>query len=245
MRARYLPFLLFAVLAACGTSNNLPGGLILEEHPLSGAPDIDSFSFQPVDSTQEEILSRNSEERAKVEPADYTFIDGNPAIVKPWGGGDLTAVLSTGAGEFPQQEIQVSALGEVIFKTSAGMPSPVMPLQGLWTYGSHWAMEILYAAPDIWAGQVFIDGVMVNREKGYDEAFGFQLLSGKPFFFYQRSGAIGISYDGREAGLGYESIPHYRCCGESVLNPIPAENMVAFFGQRGDDWYYVELGVFR
>lgn len=245
MRTCLTLFVTIVFLIACSASDNLPGGLTLEEHPLSKAPIIDPFSFQPIDSTQEEILSRNFEERTKVQKMDYTFIDGNPAIVRSADGGDLTAAVFASSGEPPELEIRVFTSGDVIFKTSAGMPSPVMPLQGLWTYDGHWAMEILYAAPEIRIGQVFIDGNMVNQEKGYDEAFGFQSLSGKPFYFFQRDGEIGISYDGKEANLGYGSIPHYRCCSESVLNPTPAENMVAFFAQRGDDWYYVELGVFQ
>jgi hypothetical protein len=154
------------------------------------------------------------------------------------------AVLYTSGGKPPQQTIELSKAGRVVFSTPAGLPSPVMPLQGLWTYDDHWALEILLATPDVWAGQVFIDGVLVNQVRKYDEAFGFQMLSGKPFFFFRRAGHVGFSYDNQEADLKYDGIPHYRCCSESVLNPIRSKNMISFFAQDGETWYYVELGIF-
>lgn len=240
-----LPIVLSVFLVSCSSSTTrLPGGLALEEHILSQAPSSESYSFQPVDGTQEEIIAKHADERDEVAPLEYSLVDDNPALSVPWGRDELVAVLLTDADSF-QQTIQLSNHDDVIFTTSAGMPSPVMPLQGLWTYGRHWALEILYTTPKVWAGQIFIDGDLINQDKNYEEAFGFQLLSGKPFFFYQRDGKIGISYDGQEADLGYTSIPHYLCCAESVLNPIPAKNMVALFAQRGEDWYYVELGTFK
>ena len=84
----------------------------------------------------------------------------------------------------------------------------------------------------------------MNALKGYDEAFGFQLLAGKPFYFYLRNGHVGYSYDGKEMELDYDEVPHYRCCGESVLNPVQARNMVAFFAVREKTWFYDELGAF-
>jgi hypothetical protein len=121
----------------------------------------------------------------------------------------------------------------------------VLPLQGLWTYDGHWALEILFADTSTWAGQIYIDGELVNRAKGFDEAFGFQLLGGRPFFFYSREGHMGFSYDNQEVDLRYEEIPHYMCCGESSLNPVHAQNMTAFFARQETTWYYVELGVFE
>jgi hypothetical protein len=197
-----------------------------------------------MDGTQAEILSVHEDQRRQVIAIPVFMEDGNPALKASWGGSELTALVFTDAAKTPEQIVKVSTPKETIFTTSAGMPSPIMPLQGLWTYGRHWALEIFYATPDVWTGQIFIDGALLNQERDYDEAFGFQLLYGKPFYFFQRNGLIGVSYDGQEANLDYTSILHYLCCAESVLNPIPAENMVAFFAQRGADWYYVELGAF-
>lgn len=248
MRRYFKVFLLLFPLfiSACSPSkNHLPGGLRLEEHKLIQAPTLEPLIFQPVNGMQEEILAKHESERVEVTATSYVMIDENPALTTSWGGNELTAVVFTNPEKSPEQTVRVFTQNETLFETSAGMPSPILPLQGIWTYGRHWVLEILYATPEIWTGQIFIDGILINQDKKYDEAFGFQLLADKPFFFYQRSGQIGISYDGQEADLGYDQVEHYRCCAESILNPIPAENMVAFFAQRGETWYYVELGNFK
>jgi hypothetical protein len=237
--------LLLVMLSACKPSPSRPhAGLTLEEHPLSQPPASDEFGFQPVNGTQAEVLARNAAERSQTNPVTVAIVDGNPALTASGGGGEFIAVLLTDETNPPAQIVEVSQNGQVIFTTPAGMPSPILPLQGLWIYGDYWALEIVFASPDVWAGQVFIDGELVNQSGGYDEAFGFQLLAGKPFFFYYRDGQAGLSYDGVEADLPYDNIPHYLCCSESVLNPVQAANMTAFFAQRGSDWYYVELGNF-
>ena len=244
---RELVFLLIVIsLIACTPSKNkLPGGLILEEYELAQSPTLEPVTFQPIDGSQETILAKHERQRKQVNSIPVYFVDGNPALKATWGGGELTALVFTDAENTPEQVVKVLSKDETLFTTSAGMPSLVMPLQGLWTYGRHWALEILYADPETWAGRIFIDGILINQERGYNEAFGFQLLSGKPFYFYQRNGLIGIAYDGQEVNLDYTNIPHYLCCSESALNPIPAEDMVAFFAQRDETWYYVELGNFK
>jgi hypothetical protein len=241
---------LFAVLStslvACEPSHlRLPGDLVLEEHVLTQPPESDPLSFQPAAGTQEEVLAQHAVERSKVFPITVSTVDENPALWAPWDGNELVAVLLTAAGDPPQQSVELSADGRVVFTAPAGMPSPLLPLRGLWTYDGHWALEILLATPDVWTGQIFVDGELVNQDREYDEAFGFQMLSGKPFFFYRRGDRVGLSYDGQEADLLYDSISHYLCCSEGVLNPTQAENMVAFFAQHGDTWYYVELGTFE
>jgi hypothetical protein len=244
------PLALLAVLTtslvACEPSHlRLPGNLVLEEHALTQPPESDPLSFHPLAGTQEEILAQHAVERSKIFPTAVSMVDDNPALRAPWDGGELVAVLLTAAGDPPLQSVQLSTDGRVVFAAPAGMPSPVLPLRGLWTYDGHWALEILFATPEVWTGQIFVDGELVNQEREYDEAFGFQMLSGKPFFFYRRGEHVGLSYDGQEADLEYDNIPHYLCCSEGVLNPTQAENMVAFFAQHGDTWYYVELGTFE
>jgi hypothetical protein len=96
---------------------------------------------------------------------------------------------------------------------------------------------------DVW-GEVIQDGISLNKQHGYQEAFGFQLMKGKSFYFFKKRGRLGISYNGVEIPLGYTQVPHYWCCSAAALNPRSAKNMVAFFAQRGGVWYYIEIGVF-
>jgi hypothetical protein len=241
--------ILAAVIAAAlsGCASSAPTSaptLALEEHELAGPPGIVPMASQPLEGTMEEILGLHAAERAATYRHEVETIQGAPAITSLGESGDLLAVMTTATEGPPEQTVTVFRDDEAIFETAAGLPSPVLPLQGMWTYGGHWALEILFADETTWAGQVFIDGELVNEQEGYDEAFGFQLLAGEPFFFYVRENRVGYSYGGHETDLGYDEVPHYRCCSESTLNPVQAQNMVAFFAKRGGEWFYVELGSF-
>lgn len=234
-------FLLVFLVGCAKTGNSLK----LEEHSLRGAPQVIPLTFEPVKSTQAEIMAAHATERGAKIAYEITAPDGNPLLESQGELKDLQATVFTATTGQPMQTVQLLRGGEVIFQTPGGLPSPAVPVQALWTYDGHWALEVLYSDETTWAGRVFIDGKMVNEEKGYEEAFGLQLLDGKPFFFYKRDGKIGYSYDGDETALGYDEIPHYYCCAETEMNPAPAEKMVAFFAERESTWYYVELGVFK
>lgn len=71
--------------------------------------------------------------------------------------------------------------------------------------------------------------------------FGFQLLDGKPFYFFKKDDRIYISYDHQELPLTYDEIPHYQCCSAGGLNAVAGPNWVGFFGRRGEVWYYTEI----
>lgn len=240
-----MPVLVGIALIGCyPSSTQVSETLQLEEHPLTGAPEPDPLSFQPVQGTREEILAVHVNDRSLGFDRTVSTVEGNPVMYSLGERDDLLAILSTAEQGQPVQTVTVMDGDKTIFEADAGLPSPVLPLQGLWTYDGHWALENLYADQDRWAGEVFIDGELANELQGYDEAFGFQLLSDKPFYFFSRDGHIGYSYAGQEFDIEYDEIPHYRCCSESSLNPVQAENMVAFFASKGEAWSYVELGNF-
>jgi hypothetical protein len=260
--------ILFFLLSACGsnltstdekgaqqsqspipTTGILPtftksGNLQLEEYPLAAAPEPIPLTFQPEGTTQDAVLARHAQLREKVYQKPVTTIEGFPAMTSLGEGEKLTAVMRVAVEDPLRQIVDLMRGDELIFSTDAGLPSPALPQQGLWTYGNHWVLEILLAEDEIWMGEIFQDGELINDLKGYEEAFGFQLLSGEPFFFYQRDGQLGFSYAGQETNLPYDHIPHYYCCAEDTLNPVQAEQMVAFFAQQGEQWFYVELGDF-
>jgi hypothetical protein len=233
------------MLYGCGANSPQAGApLQVEEHSLAAPPQLDPLVFLPQEGTQADVLEKHALDRSESYARTVSSVEGNPAIRALGDDTDLLAVLTTSAEGQPDQTATLFKGTEMIFQTSAGLPSPVLPLQGLWAYDGHWAFEILYADQSKWSGQIFIDGELVSETKGYDEAFSFQLLAGKPFYFFRRNNRIGYSFNGQETDLGYEEIPHYRCCSESGLNPVQAQIMVAFFAERSGSWYYVELGDF-
>lgn len=235
--------LLGLTLAGCAPLfGKPPAGLAVEEHPLAGPPTLDPLTFSPVEGTQASVLARHAEARARGFPVTVELVGPDPEITSIGESADWKARMTTSKQAPPQQVVIVEQGGKQVFSAPAGMPSPILPLQGLWTYSGHWALELVDTDSEEWRGQVFIDGKLINEAEAYDEAFGFQLLDGRPFFLFSRGGRLGYAYDGVEVDLGYDRIPHYRCCSESVLNPVQAQSMVAFFAQRGGDWFYVELG---
>ncbi len=239
------------LIAGCVPAGGGPqASLVVEEHPLDSAPQLEPFAFTPQDGSQEEILQVHAIERSRTFPDSFRYIDGNPAISASLDGKPLVA-QQTFLNDYSDSYVWVTLDGNEIYRITTGPASPINNLAGLWVYDSHWALEtvlINLEGDDVTTpfalGQVTIDGVLQNESKGYDDAFGLQTMAGKPFFFFKKDGKIGYSYDGQETMLGYDEVPHYNCCSASVINPIHAQNMVAFFARTGDAWYYVELGNF-
>lgn len=135
-----------------------------------------------------------------------------------------------------------------VYQTRYNSASTYEYFDGPWAYDGHWALVLLDAtgsAEQGWEEQdrLIQDSQDINSVKGYEQSFQFALLDGRPFYFYQKSGKIGISFDGQEIAKGYDEIPHYRCCMEGPLNPGNSMNMVWFFARRASDWYYVEAYI--
>ena len=238
-------------LAGCTPAQDGAGAtLVVEEHPLDGVPNSETYTFTPQDGSQEEILQVHAADRSLTLTQNFTYIDGNQAIEATLDGKPLVA-QQTYINNASDSYVWVTLDGNEVYRISTGPASPINTLVGLWTYDSHWALEtvlINLEADDVTTpfalGQVTMDGVLQNESNGYDDAFGLQTIAGKPFFFFKKDGKIGYSYDGQETMLAYDEIPHYRCCSESSLNPRQARDMVAFFALTGDAWYYVEMGAF-
>ena len=111
------------------------------------------------------------------------------------------------------------------------------PAKGLWSWEGHWILEV--------DGFLIQDGVNLNQQLGYDEIFDWQLLNGKPFYYFRKGPRVGISYDGQVLPVYYDQVVHYRCCEPAMFNASGNNNIVWFYGQRNDTWYYVEMGNFQ
>lgn len=132
-------------------------------------------------------------------------------------------------------EVQVWAGNRRIYSfSSLFLVAP--PVHGLWSWQDHWLVEI--------DGFLIQDGVNLNERMGFDEAFGWQLLNGKPFYFFRKGPRVGAAFDGQVLPIYYEEVPHYRCCEPAMFNNAGNEDMVWFYGLRDGIWYYVEVGNF-
>jgi hypothetical protein len=238
----------------------IPSGLVIESYELRGPPELDTYIFQPVSGTQEEILETHAWDRAEGFP-DISFFDAmNFGMRLPHDGQELIAQVVSGGDHQPDQNvfdpvfIEVVLGNQLLYRAEAGEVSPLNPLQGLWGYDGHWVLEYTHVSiiqgeaenslDSKVTGHLVEDGVLLNEVFGYDEIFGSQLLKSRPFYFFKEGDQIGISYDGQVTLLDFEDIPHYGCCSAATINPRQAQNMVAFFAQREETWYYVEAGVY-
>jgi len=229
---------------------SLNGLLIVEEYPLKSLEcqtDPESRCFQPVSGTFEEITSKRQEEREKLtDPMPWlrsdtveANLDGKPLIA---------SLIFPSGGDRTDIAVQVVHGDEIIYTRSLGTPSPLNPLQGLWVVDGHWYLEVAEYIPGskypYARGLIIRDGELLNERLGYQEAFAFSLLRGKPFFFLADR-KIDAYLDGETIRLGYEEVAHYGCCSAARLNPIKAENMISFFARRDSKWFYVEAGIYE
>jgi hypothetical protein len=220
-------------------------GLSVQEVELKAYPDSESRSFVPVKGSEFEILAKHQKEReqnvvVRGFESRETWLKNKRIVAKeifPKSNQDFARI------------IVVSEDNAEIFRLVIENPVPTYPsLLGLWVYKDEWFIETTrsnktgeypYAV-----GDIFQTGQSLNMLYGYDESFGFQLLAGKPFYFYKKDGKIRASYDGQDMLVQYDELPHYLCCSAGGINPIKSENMVSFFGKKGNKWYYVEIGSF-
>lgn len=215
-------------------------GLTIEENEIVGQPDLDSLSLNPAHGSEEAIRDRHAEEKGEV----YLFLSRNSAT-------DGTHTYEANESAVGHDvTITVTRDGETIFEESAGDSSPTAPIRGLWMDDGHWVLEFAYITTTNVdntnytnaVGQVTRDGVSLNEQYGYDEIFGYQLLDGKPFYFYTLDGKIHLSYDGEDLPIAYDEVYHYNCCSSARFNPVAGTNWVGFWGVREGVTYYTEIG---
>jgi len=225
----------------------IPDGLVVDEYLLKEPPEAEA----PLDFAQADPHSLHDNERAKIFPDLHCT------------GKILSMCANLGKHQLIAQEIYTndgsSGLvilrqdGKEIYQIAIGPGSPIEALRGLWVYDDHWVLETAKitetqqgnSVTDNAVGRVSVDGQLLNDSRGYEEAFGFQTLNGRPFYFFKKQAKIGASYDGVEIPLDYDQVPHYGCCSASELNPHRYQDMVDFLAFRDGNWYYVEIGLYK
>lgn len=209
--------------------------LVVQTYELSGKPDSASPSFKSVDGR--EFTPADFEVS---EPFPSRQVKDAPLTLSVTLGSDTIVAEQVDSGNY----ITVMRNGEEIFRTDAGGISPMPPLQNLWTYDDHWVLEAnLFLLDKPFNGQVFLDGVSIGQQNGYDEVFNFQTINGAPFYFFRHNGKVDAWFDGQVIPLGYDDVQHYVCCADSWLNPKALQGAVLFFGTKGNTWYFVRLGA--
>jgi hypothetical protein len=234
--------LLLALIAACKppAAPSREVALHVDEHRLQAAPTLDPLVFEPIEGSMDSVLAARAAERAQAVPLESFLVDGHFSLRTVLDQDVLTAT------EYYSQDgsagwVTLDRNGSEIYRIDTGMASPVTALRGLWTYDGHWVLETALITTDAVMGRLTRDGLVLNEALGYSDVFNFQLMGGRPFYFFSRRGGIGYSYSGRESAPAFDEVPHYGCCSVAELNPRQARDMVAFFARKGESWYYVEV----
>ncbi len=217
------------------------GALTMEVYELLGNASSDDGSFKTTIGPSSDILKSHRPLRD---------VSVEPFSPPPVNGRQLTA-----SENFVDGKMMVVAKldDEEVLSIDCGDPSPVNNLRGTWVIGDDWYVEVAHTDNEVdgnnvtsyGTGEIYMNGVSLNKQFGYEGSFGFQPLNERPFYFFSTDGEIGISYDGEVSMLGFESVEHYACCSASAFNPKAYLTMVTFFASRENKNYYVEVGVFE
>lgn len=80
-----------------------------------------------------------------------------------------------------------------------------------------------------------------DKSKGYIRSFGYSIFNRQLFYFYEKEDGYGISLNYQDYDLGFDDIPFGYVADYAELAPFYSDDLITFFGHRGDKWYYVEI----
>ncbi|MHB9144261.1 MAG: hypothetical protein ACYC5Y_02875 [Symbiobacteriia bacterium] len=109
------------------------------------------------------------------------------------------------------------------------------PIHGFYSTEGGWVLE--------YSEHVVVNGEDLGAAAGYAKVFHHRQLAGKPFYFFDKGGRVGMSYGGKTLTPQYDEVLHYQCCEPAIANPRTSEIAVRFFAQREGKWYYVSALV--
>lgn len=128
--------------------------------------------------------------------------------------------------------------------------SPYFTSWGIISYGGDWYLPVRLTVdidPDpvvselIYSDRTIMSQLNFDKTNNYFRSFGFSILSNSLFYFYENEKGFGISLNRVDFDLGFDEVPFGMVDKYQELNPFYADNLITFFGRRGDTWYYVEI----
>lgn len=243
-----LPLFLVLMLLTAGCARPAvpqpPPPLIVEEYPIAGLPAPASDHAQAVTV---EMKARRKEWREPSPEKLATLPDPEPPIVDQQARGNNMNKWPVNAGgqithlnwDWPSKSIQVVQGGTVVYayRVERSLASHDQSAISLNVWNGQWVLETRDAT-------VIVGGRNLNEELGFGQIFDFHMIAGKPFFFFQREGKVGMWYDGIILPQQYDAVHHYGCCDMYTLNPQASHWMIYFYARRNDQWHYVEAGLY-
>jgi hypothetical protein len=147
-------------------------------------------------------------------------------------GDALACVTFTG---FPTLTYQVELSGEAVYSSTAVALGADMPLRSFTAWDGHWVLEV--------DNQLIMDGQDLGQTLGYGAAFGFSLIRGQPFYFFEQEDKVRMSYGRRTLPHVYDQVFHNQCCEAAIHNVETLGDAVLFHALWDGTWYLVEAGI--
>ena len=188
----------------------------------TGLPKPIKMSFEEGISIQEILLSEFDVNDEEYSHAYSTGTGSNCGITNIQPNPDLSVSSSN------NDRITAHNHYEIIYEYASWVFNEPNPWS-FCTWGEHWMME----THDV----VIIDGEVLNHKLGYEEIFGWHLLSGKQTFFVMQNRKYQISFDGKLLPIKYDEINHYRYYGG--YNPRTNGTKTWFDARRDGTWFRV------
>lgn len=137
---------------------------------------------------------------------------------------------------YPTITYQVHLDEQTAYTGTAEGYGAYMPLQSLSSWEGHWVLEV--------DDHLIVDGQDLGQVMGYDAAFGFGLVHGLPFYFFEQDGDVRMSYAGQTLPPTYDEVVHNQCCEAAMFNVEAHDDVVLFHALWDGTWHFVEAGVY-
>jgi hypothetical protein len=87
--------------------------------------------------------------------------------------------------------------------------------------------------------------LLYNGASSDEGVFGWQIIAGQPFYFYNRGDIIHLHFADQDLAYTYDQVVHNNSGPIAIFNPGGAGRIGWFYALRDGVWYYVEVGVFE
>ena len=211
------------------------GDLTMEIYQLKiWKPGMEEGKFDTTIGSSEEILKRRDAWREKLRLEDKPLLNGEELhVIEQFDDNKATVI--------------VQLAGKEVLTLDCGEISPINNLRGKWVSGDDWYVEIAHVETEseklISIGDIY---KMANRSTKKRDMTKVSTSNSewKALYFFSKDGKIGFSYAGLETKLDFDGVGHHLCCSAGTGNPRHYPQMVSFKTWKGDERFYVELGVF-